>query len=50
MGFLEVKENEMGLAYRTHAQKRIVNRILVGKPEGKSLYADLVVGGTITLK
>jgi hypothetical protein len=32
---MQVKENEMGRAHKTHGEKRIALRILVGTSEGK---------------
>jgi hypothetical protein len=46
-----VKEDEMGIVCSTYGEKRIVYRILVGKPEGeRDHYEDLDVGGRIILK
>jgi hypothetical protein len=34
----------------THGEGRDVYRVLVGRPEGKSHWEDLGVGGRITLR
>jgi hypothetical protein len=48
--FLEVKEDEMGIACTTYGEKRNAYKAFVSKPEGKRPLEDLDVGGRIILK
>ena len=46
----EIKENEMDKTYDTYGGRKVVYRILVGKPEGNKHLEDLIVDGRIVLE